>query len=394
MPSLNAYKNLLGVKTNGQATKYDAAQIVENTWYDDLASVTGYLYDWYRDSYKTVNNNLKPQTDSNKIPIEVKYIVNSSQSFGSNAITYHIQLKPSQECNVPYYFNLYEKIYTTEFPIGLYIDLPDSKGIYNKWLIVACANSNDPQFPTYEILRCNYILNVIINNKKYNISSIIRLQNSYNSGVYNGSILEVLDDKQKFIIPINRDFEYIYYNQRLLLDNAVLTEPKSWKISKIDRITYRGVCIVTLVQDVFDEHNDYVELDEFGNVVGLWADYYSNPIVPTNPEEDKKPNIHSEITYSGLKSEIKIGGSYKKFTVTFYEGDEESEFRYGVWKYTIDGEDASDLITTLDSSQSSDIKENQIKVKFIGSDKYLGKILNIKYISDIDATLDVVITSL
>ena len=34
------------------------------------------------------------------------------------------------------------------------------------------------------------------------------------------------EDQQKFIVPLNRDSETLFYSQRMIIDNNVLTEPR------------------------------------------------------------------------------------------------------------------------------------------------------------------------
>lgn len=179
MPSLNFYKKMFtGIRSVGEISKQESDLVVENTWWDDLASRVGYLYDWYHDDNKTQLLDMHPETDKKKIPIDIKYIVSSSQTYEKDPITYHIQLRPYQECNVPYYEEFFRNRYDAKFPVGMYIDIEDSNGIYNRWLIVGESNFNDPQFPTYEILRCDKIIDYIIDNTKYRIAAVLRSQNS------------------------------------------------------------------------------------------------------------------------------------------------------------------------------------------------------------------------
>lgn len=160
---------------------HQSQQIMEHTWYRDLAVKTCYFYDWEHDNQKTT---LSPKQDKDKIPMDVKFIINSAQTFDKDAITYHIQLKPSQECVVPYYEEVFGERYDATYPVGLYCDIPDSKGKYNRWLVVGLANSNDPMFPTYEVLRCDKVFQWIFDQRKYNVAGVLRSQNSYNSGVW------------------------------------------------------------------------------------------------------------------------------------------------------------------------------------------------------------------
>ena len=165
---------------------------------------------------------------------------------------------------------------------------------------------------------------------------------------------------------MNRDTEHLYYNQRLIIDNAVVTEPRTWVISKVNRITSNGVVLITTAQTDFDPHRDYIEKDENGNVIGMWADFFDSGYVPQDQSiEDLS------ITFSGLKPEVKIKGNYKKLTV-----DDDGS---GDWSFNISGADVADLITVLTSENSDDVDANQIKIKFAGGNEYLGDVLTVVY---------------
>lgn len=378
MPSLSNYRLLLHDygNTSGEAKKIQSARIIEETWYDDIAAKHCYVYDYYHDKEPLKLCGLNPRKDKKKIPLDIKYIISSSQTYEKDPVTYHIQLKPSQKCNVPYYEEMFGR-YNATFPVGLYIDIPDEKGVYNKWLVVDKANYYDTQFPTYQILPCNKIIQYICENKKYQIAGVLRSQNSYNSGIWHDHIETVTEDQQKFVVPLNDETELLYYDQRMILDNNVKTEPRTWQISKVNRLQSFGLCLITLAQNKFDEHKDYIELDNNGKVIGMWANYYSSNIPPTDwTNKEPSPEIH----YSGISPQIKVGGSYKKFTI--------EPSMEGTWNFTIDSQDANELIKTIDI-------EDGIKAKFIGDDTYINKVLTITFTSaTATATLDVDILGL
>lgn len=383
MPSLDKYRQRASQKGawNGEVRKYEADQITEATWYNDLATRTCYLFDYVHDPQPLQLNDLTPDP-SVQIKVDVKYLVYSSQTYAKDAITYHIQFKPSQDGNdaiVPYYEETFKKRYDAAFPCGLYILIPDNHGKYNKWLIVDTANYNDPQFSTYEVLRCDKVFQWIYQHKKYQMCGVLRSQNSYNSGIWIKYNIEKVEDQQMFLLPLMRETESLFYNLRMIIDNKVLTEPRAWHITKVNRLDANGITKVTLAQDRFDQHKDYIELDDNENVIGMWADYFEEgQLEPTEPE-DEPTNLHSEITYSGTKPEIKVNGSHKKFTVNFYDGETPMPLLTGTWSYSIrDGEiitPISDPSTLLDVVGLS---ENQIKLKFIGDGSYIGKILIVK----------------
>lgn len=203
-----------------------------------------------------------------------------------------------------------------------------------------------------------------------------------NSGVWQDYKVESVEDQQKFIVPLNRETEKLYYDQRMIVDARVLTEPRTWRITKVNRLSPNGLVRITLAQDRFNHHTDYIEKDIDGNVIGFWANYYDNgdvtPIAPIIPSS----KIYSIVTCSGLKPDIKAGGNYKKFTVTFYNEDEVIQYRTGHWTYTIDGIDVSSKITTLDSTESTDVAINQVKAKLEADDNLIGKILTVGFESN------------
>lgn len=368
MPSLELYKKRFGGNANtncGVSTLRESQRIVEETWYDDPYARIGYLYDWYHDDNTKQLDNIDPLNNTSKVPIELKYIVSSSQTYAKDQITYHIQLRPSQTCNVDYYDEMFADRYDAKFPIGLYIDIEDANGIYNRWLVVDKANYNDPEFPTFEILRCDKVIQYIHNGIKYNVPGVLRSQNSYNSGIWADNTSTITEDQQKFIVPMNRETEHIFYNMRMIVDNKVLTEPRTWKVSKVNRISPNGVSMVTLAQTFFDPNKDYIDED------GMWADYYSEAVI--RQYEDKPSDNYAIITHAG-KSDIKIGGSYKTFTVKFYNGETEIDPVNGQWTCYI-----NDVVT---NDVEIKVTANQCKVKFTGDLSYIGKNLKIGFVSD------------
>lgn len=372
MPSFSTYKRLSGSvgATNGEARTAYSKRTYEATWYEDIATKHCYFYDFNHDNEPLRLTELHPDERCGMIPIDVKYIISTSQSLSKDDVDYHIQFKPSAGIEVPYYQEEFGLRYNAEYPVGLYVAIPDTNGAYNKWLVVATANNNDTLFPTYSILRCDKVFQWVFDGKCYQMPGVLRSQNSYNSGIWEDDKFSSVEDQQKFMLPLTRTTEHLFYNQRMIVDNFVLTQPRAWQISKINRINQNGVVLITLKQDRFDQTRDYIELDDNGNVIGMWADYYAESIQPIPDVED---NIYAVITYAA-KPQIKVAGSYKKLTVTFYKNNEETNWISGTWSYTIDGLDVSGLITSIDGDDGS-----QIKIRFDGDDSYIGKTLVVSY---------------
>ena len=97
----------------GQAKKNQADVIAETSWYEDLATRTCYFYDYFHDNEPLKLNDLHPDKKL-QVPLDVKYIVYSSQTYSKDAVTYHIQFKPSQEGHselVSYYDECFKNRY-------------------------------------------------------------------------------------------------------------------------------------------------------------------------------------------------------------------------------------------------------------------------------------------
>ena len=183
---------------------------------------------------------------------------------------------------------------------------------------------------------------------------------------------------------MTRDTETLFYNIRMIIDSKVETQPRAWLISKINRISPNGIVRVTLTQDTFDQRKDYIEKDEDGNIIGMWANYWNSsvepePILPdvVVPDDEQSELVTSTITCSG-KPQFKIGGSAKTFTVTYYdeEGQELPDHTPGIWQFFIDNDELSPELFNLIQDG------NKVKVKFLGDDSYIGKIVTITNTSE------------
>ena len=151
-------------------------------------------------------------------------------------------------------------------------------------------------------------------------------------------------------------------------------------LSKVEDTNVRGIARYTWKQDKWNSKTDYIEQDVNGIVTGVWCDYYTNgDVLPTPVDTIPTPSIYSSITFSGFKPDIKTGGHYKKFTVTFFDGGAIIDHKEGSWSFTVDGIDISDKIKTLSAGESKDVTENQIKVKLDADNSMIGKILLVGY---------------
>lgn len=395
MPSLQTARRVAnaknnGAKTIGQIYKEQSDWTMEQTWDNDIQSKICYIYDFYHDDQPRLAEGMTYE-NTTKTRIDAKFIVKSYQSMDKDQVDYYIQFKPTQKTHFSegdelYYFETdYRKKYHNDNFIGLFIDIPNDENIYEKWMILRTEPAN--QFPKYLILKCNYELMWIENNGTEKIKrrmwSVLKMQSSYNSGLWTDLRFTSQENQDKVWLPLNPITEKIWYtnesskNMRVLVssftDNAI-----AWQISKVENAQPFGVQKLTLYQDFFDQHRDYIEKDKNGNIIGMWASYFDSEIAPTDPSTSTTPPSSITARISASTSTIKVGGSYKNLTVNlFNDSNEDITTEYAdatfTWTCSIDDEDWTDKVTWRAGTEY-----NQKKAKFPNDTSTIGKILSVK----------------
>ncbi|MCI7343280.1 MAG: hypothetical protein MSH33_04980 [Fusobacterium necrophorum] len=395
MPSLQTARRVAnaknnGAKTIGQIYKEQSDWAMEQTWDNDIQSKICYIYDFYHDDQPRLAEGMTYE-NTTKTRIDAKFIVKSYQSMDKDQVDYYIQFKPTQKTHFSegdelYYFETdYRKKYHNDNFIGLFIDIPNDENIYEKWMILRTEPAN--QFPKYLILKCNYELMWIENNGTEKIKrrmwSVLKIQSSYNSGLWTDLRFTSQENQDKVWLPLNPITEKIWYtnesskNMRVLVssftDNAI-----AWKISKVENAQPLGIQKLTLYQDFFDQHRDYIEKDSDGNIIGMWASYFDSEIAPTDPSTPTTPPSSITAKISASTSTIKVGGSYKNLTVNlFNDSNEDITTEYAdvtfTWTCSIDNEDWTDKVTWRAGTEY-----NQKKVKFPNDNSVIGEILSVK----------------
>lgn len=399
MPSLETARRVASMKNNGAKTigqihKEESDWLMEATWGNDIQSKVCYIYDYFHDDQPERNSHMTYE-NTTKTRIDAKFIVTQYASISKDQIPFHIQFKPSQavefteEDELYYFENDYRLKFDVQFPLSLYVDIPNEKKVYEKWLVVMCEQGN--QFIKYDVLPCNYRFEWIElngqNRYKRRMWGCDRQQLSYTSGTWVDQYFHSLDNVEKSYLPLNSITENINYigendqNQRMII-SAKTKYPTVWQITKIENTHPIGLLQVTFSQTSFDQHKDYIEKDDTGNIVGMWADYWSENIEPTDPDTSTTTpsTIYGKITAS--TSTIKVGGSYKTLILKLYNADDNEvtdNYSDATFEWTCsvtDGnetEDLSDKVTWLAGSSF-----NQKKIKFPDDRSYLDKVLDVK----------------
>ena len=176
--NFNDYKQAFESRTTGQQHSYESKNIIEQSWYDDPASTVAYFYDYYHDDEPDKNTNLHPENSKTKIPVEIKYMIIPYRSLAKDEVDSRIMFRPSYRCNIPYYKELFEKPTQGIFPTGLYVDIQNQDGIWQKWLVINTADASNHDFPTWSILPCGHRFQWVADGKKYQMWGVERSQSS------------------------------------------------------------------------------------------------------------------------------------------------------------------------------------------------------------------------
>lgn len=198
------------------------------------------------------------------------------------------------------------------------------------------------------------------------------------------------ENQNKCWLPLNSITDKLWYvndttqNMRVIV-GAFTEHPIAWKVSKCENSTYPGIQMLTLAQDIYDPHKDYIERDGNEKIIGMWADYWDTtnepniePIDPSIPV--MKPTIIGKIKAS--TPSIKVGGSYKTLTVQLFDSsdnditDQFSDADF-IWTCSVINKDKT-AVPFDGETWRKGTTFNQKKIKFPNDRSYLDKVLEIK----------------
>lgn len=384
MLSLDNYANVLSFQTAQVGATHIAQSnmIMDKTWMLDPQTKKCYIYDYFHEdpSEKDKRMGIEYKRDTNKAECYCKYIVTQYPTISSDQVEYHIQFAPSFNPAVmawyskdDYYKKTYKDVYDIDFPIGLYIDIPDEKGIYRRWMF--CGRNDNLQFPSYSIVQCNYYFHWIKNHKIQKMWGIARLRSSYNVGTWVNDVTSTPENQDQIWIPLNEVSNELFYDDRLLL-SASRDTPLAWKIAKVETLHPIGINKYTLSQDQYNANTDYVPANK-ATPYEMYANYYSSSITPNDTTTDTS-SAYSIITG---RSNIKVNGSGTILSVLFTDSDATAThtINTNTWTFTdkSTGKDCSDWISVTSIENYS-----KIKIVLLKDESYIGKIIVCKVSDD------------
>jgi hypothetical protein len=260
--------------------------VMEQTWDRDPNARKVYVV--------KVDRGLPKMTTEHEL-IDVKFNIKTYSDIKADEPSYWLQFRHGEEKRHP------------DIDIGSYVYMVDEDGEWKWWMIQHLDER--PQFRQYQILECNYTFKWIAGGKIYNCLGIQRVQQSYNSGSWDGDRLTFVDNITSAIIPTNNDTVTIGYNHRFMITDPRREIPLVWTVSKIEDSTPFGLTKLKFTQETYNPTLDNKEL--------MICNYYDSSVEPESIDTDIKPKSTATITYNGTKPTIKAGGSFKIFTPVF-----------------------------------------------------------------------------
>lgn len=316
MPMLDLFKARMASsgKVQAEAYRHNAEVAIDKTFTRDPA---------YREVYVT-----HVPSGMMNVKYDAKFFIHTRRSVAGDEEDYNIQLRPHMS-----------------IPVGSYIDIPNNDGELERWLVV--LKDNQPQFPTYYILKCNWTLKWKVGDVVYKILGVLRTQSSYNSGVWTDYVMTSVENQQKFWCPTTPYSQTINYDQRVLMNEPGRPIPIAWRVSKYEPLQPLGVTKLTFTQEQASLPEDcgnfgianFCPHKEGGVKSDLCAHCtLDEPIyIDAGIEMPIAEITKGRISYTG-SSTIRVGGSPKTLTAEYWDEINREFIPYSAyWKITFDG---------------------------------------------------------
>lgn len=338
-----AYKNRMAYrgKNMSEILRMQSNMVIEQTWDRDPN---------FRQVYVVkVSSGLPEVTAKHKL-VDAKFNVKTYADIKSDEPSYLLQFRHGAEKQNP------------DIAIGSYVYMEDEDGEWKWWMIQYLDER--PSFRQYQILECNYTFKWISDGKIYSCLGIQRVQQSYNSGSWDGDRFGFVDNITSAIMPTNNDTITIGYNHRFMISDPRREIPLVWTVSKVEDSTPFGLTEFKFTQETYSPTLDNKEL--------MICNYYDSPIEPEVSNIDEELKGTATITYSGTKPTIKVGGSYKTFTPAF------SSESVTVDKWTISDENGD--ISGDTENYTIEYDGDKLRLKVALNYKLIGKVLIVQLI--------------
>lgn len=348
----DAYKRRMAArgKNMSEMLRMQSNMVMEQTWERDPN---------YRQVYVVKVDSGLPEVTMEHELIDAKFNVKTYSDIKADEPSYWMQFRHGEEKR------------HTDIGIGSYVYMKDEDGDWKWWMIQHLDER--PSFRQYQILECNYTFKWIVDGKIYSCLGIQRIQQSYNSGSWDGDRFTFVDNITSAILPANNDTFTINYNHRFMITDSRRPTPLVWAVSKVEDSTPIGLIILKFTQETYAPSLDNKEL--------MLCNYYSSEIEPEPVVVENVSRPTAEITYNGTAPTVKVGGSYKIFTPIFCDesvtvnswiiSDEDGDISADTENYTIE-HDGQKL--KLKVARNYSLIKKVLTVKVIGSDESVAEL--------------------
>ena len=249
---------------------------------------------------------------------------------------------------------------------GTYVQIPDSDGNYDYWLIL--YESEDLSFRKHIIKRCNYLLRwknaggEII--ERWSVfSDNTRLQDGEWYTANNKMMLPRFT--MTLLLPCDSETINIKPDKRFIIDNALVDgNPDTWIVSNRNIVSktysdYDGVIELAVNRHQFNHVTDSKEF--------MIANYYNDYEPEIDIDEDEY--LSCEIVYNGT-SDLKMGTPFKVYSVVFYANGIKTESVDAVWDVTIP--------EIINDKCTYEIENKKLKIKCKYDSSYIGSHIRLK----------------
>ena len=179
MITLSDNKMLLNNGIQGKAHEAQSDMVIDATWGRNGSDKVAYIYDYFHDDQPDIAIGMTYSQYTTKTKIDIRYNLTTKAQLAKDQNESHIMFRPSVERKLSntwpldYYPTSFGK--NAEFPVGCYIDIPDNRNVYRKWLI--CDRTFSESYVYYLILPCNYYYTWVKDDKTYGMWGVARVQN-------------------------------------------------------------------------------------------------------------------------------------------------------------------------------------------------------------------------
>lgn len=170
---------------------------------------------------------------------------------------------------------------------------------------------------------------------------------------------------RKIKLPFDELTREFFIDKRFM-GEVIGGKPQCWKVNELDADSNRGLLVVTLEKDEFNDKTDSIEH-------GICN--YFKTTTPVVPDET------IEIVYSG-KPELRAGGSYKDFYVKYYDDNGEELL-------DIDSIWTVEVLPLFEDNIISQKNGNEISLKVEDVSGIVGQIVSLTVVGENEATTQI-----